>query len=78
MSALRLVLDALQDAEHEMHQKLAVADHEVTKLRQLLVKHLCDCRRTSLERPLDVNQHRITCTYRREMQDIALLRRQAS
>ena len=56
MSAANLVFDALADAERE-----------VQKLRKLLVKHLCDCRRMTLDLPLEPNQHRLTCAYRREM-----------
>jgi len=52
----KLLLDVLADAERE-----------VTKLRKLLVVHLCDCRRLSPVLPLEPCQHRLTCTYRRNM-----------
>ncbi len=46
---------------------LADAEAEVLKLRKLLVKHLCDCRKLTLELPVEPWQHRLTCRYRREM-----------
>lgn len=67
MSATHLLLDALHDAEAEVAEvrQLRV---EVTKLRKLLVKKLCDCRALSVNLPLEPSQHRLTCLYRREMQ----------
>lgn len=56
MNGANLVFDALADAERE-----------VQKLRKLMVKHLCDCRTHTLVLPLEPTQHRLTCTYRREM-----------
>lgn len=56
MSAVKLVFSALDDAEQE-----------ILKLRRLLVVKLCDCRRISLYLPLEPTQHRLTCTYRREL-----------
>lgn len=46
---------------------LADAEREVTKLRRLLVKKLCDCRQMSVNLPLEPGAHRLTCLYRREM-----------
>lgn len=66
MSAVGLLLDALGDAEAELAE-LARMRTEVTKLRRLLVKKLCDCRTCSLNLPLEPSQHRLTCLYRREM-----------
>jgi hypothetical protein len=66
MSAAQAFFDALADAERE-----------VQKLRKLLVRHLCDCRKMSLERPLEPTQHRLTCRYRRDLDDNQLLRHQA-
>jgi hypothetical protein len=67
MSATHLLLDTLHDAESEVAEvrQLKV---EVTKLRRLLVKKLCDCRALSVNLPLDPANHRLTCLYRREMQ----------
>jgi len=56
--ANKLLLDALADAERE-----------VLKLRRLLVTKLCDCRKTSLLLHLEPYQHRLTCTYRRSLND---------
>lgn len=67
MSAIGLLWDALGDAESELVE-LRYAREEVTKLRRLLVVKLCDCRRCSLNLPLEPSQHRLTCLYRREMQ----------
>lgn len=67
MSAVSLLLDALGDAEAEVVE-LTRMRTEVTKLRRLLVKKLCDCRSLSVNLPLEPHQHRLTCTYRREMQ----------
>ncbi len=67
MSAVGLLLDALGDAEAEIAE-LTRMRTEVTKLRRLLVLKLCDCRQMSLNLPLEPGKHRITCTYRREMQ----------
>jgi hypothetical protein len=67
MSATGLLLDALGDAEAEIAE-LRHAKEEVTKLRRLLVKRLCDCRALSVNLPLEPSAHRLTCTYRREMQ----------
>lgn len=66
MSAAGLLLDALADAESEIDE-LRHMRTEVMKLRRLLVKKLCDCRQMSLNLPLEPKQHRLTCTYRREM-----------
>lgn len=64
--ANKILLDALADAERE-----------VLKLRRLLVVKLCDCRKASLTLHLEPHEHRLTCTYRRSMNDEpALLPRQ--
>lgn len=67
MSAVRLLCDALADAESEIAE-LQRAKDEITKLRRVMVKHLCDCRRFNPILPLEPREHRLTCTYRREMQ----------
>lgn len=46
---------------------LADAEREVTKLRGLLVKQLCDCRTHTFTLPVEPGQHRMTCKYRRAM-----------
>jgi hypothetical protein len=63
---------SLNIALHEPPNKvlwdaLADAEREVLKLRALLARHLCDCRKLSLERPLEPHQHKLTCAYRRSM-----------
>lgn len=54
----KLLLDALADAERE-----------VLKLRRLMVRKLCDCRKFTPILPLEPSQHRLTCTYRRSLND---------
>jgi hypothetical protein len=56
MGSIRLLADLLQDAESE-----------VTKLRTLLVTHLCDCIAPAVD-PLNPENHGSKCGYRRSME----------
>jgi hypothetical protein len=55
--SVRLLADLLMGAEHEVY-----------KLRVLLVKHHCTCR-TWPKDPLDVENHPATCGYRQIMEE---------
>jgi len=62
MSAIKL----LEDMAHD--DAIALAAREISKLRHLLARHLCNCKRFTLALPLDPEKHASACQYRKAMQ----------
>ena len=62
MSATKL----LEDTAHD--DAIAHAAREISKLRHLLAKYMCNCKRFTLALPVDPEKHAPACQYREAMQ----------